>query len=103
LTASHGYTTRLEAGRSYTNRIGEDFALRVASAKTLKWHTSNAVQPTETTLGVPLLFQNQIMGIAIAHQTPPAETMTNSMLTLIQELAQQAAIAIELARLTARV
>lgn len=102
LTASHGFTTRVEAGRSYANRIGEAFALRIAASKSLKWLAANATQTTENTLGVPLLFQNQIMGIAIAHQTPPAEMYTNAMLMAIQELSQQAAIAIELARLTAR-
>lgn len=103
LTASHGYTTRVEAGRSYINRVGEQFALRIAATRTLKWMTSHNGDAVEHTLGVPLLFHDQIMGIAIAHQTPPGETFSNSMLAGIQELAQQAAIAIELARLTARV
>lgn len=103
LTASHGFTNRVEAGRVYAARIGESFALRIASSKSLKWLAANATQTTENTLGVPLLFQNQIMGIAIAHQTPPAEMYNNAMLMAIQELSQQAAIAIELARLTARV
>lgn len=103
LTASHGYTTRVEAGRSYTNRVGEQFALRIATTKSLKWMTSNNTEPPENTLGVPLMFHEQIMGIAIAHQTPPAETFSNATLTAIHDLAVQAAIAIELARLTARV
>lgn len=103
LTASHGFTTRVEAGRSYTNRVGENFALRIASAKTLQWMNAGADDLTENTLGVPLLFRDQIMGIAIAHQTPPAETFSNATLTAIQELTQQGALAVELARLTARV
>jgi diguanylate cyclase (GGDEF)-like protein len=103
LTASHGFTTRVEAGRSYTNRVGENFALRIASARTLKWMNEGAHESTENTLGVPLLFQDQIMGIAIAHQTPPAETFSKPTLTSIQELAQQVALAVEIARLTARV
>lgn len=103
LTASHGFTSRVEAGRSYTNRIGETFALRIAAAKTLKWMNASAPESSENTLGMPLLFHDQIMGIAIAHQTPPAETFSNSTLATIQELAQQVAIAVELARLTARV
>lgn len=103
LTASHGFTTRVEAGRSYTNRVGEQFAVRVATAKSAKWLTAGARDIAENTLGVPLLFQDQIMGIAIAHQTPPSETFSNAMLAAIQELAQQAAVAIEMARLAARV
>ncbi len=103
LTASHGFTTRVEAGRAYTNRVGETFAVRVATAKNFKWLNTRANETAENTLGVPLLFQDQVMGIAIAHQTPPAETFSNAMLTGIQDLAQQAAVAIELARLTARV
>lgn len=103
LTASHGYTTRVEAGRSYTNRVGEKFALRIATVKTFQWMSSNDAELTENTLGVPLMFHDQIMGIAIAHQTPAPETFSNSMLAGIQDLAQQAAIAIELARLSARV
>src|SRR5581483_3623253 len=102
LTASHGYTTRPEAGRAYNTTIGETFPLRVAAAKTLKW-----LQPpdnsTPGTLGIPLLFQDQVMGIAIAHQPPSAESFSPPMLANVQELAQQAAIGIELARLTARV
>lgn len=103
LTASHGFTTRVEAGRSYTNRVGESLALRIAAAKAMKWSTGSGQEGAETTLGVPLLFQDQIMGIAIAHQTPPAETYSQAMLAGIEELAQQAALAIELARLSARV
>lgn len=103
LTASHGFTARAEAGRSYTNRVGENFALRVATAKALKWQDSSDLSSPGNTLGVPLLFQDQIMGIAIAHQMPPAETFSGTMLAAIQDLAQQAAIGIELARLTARV
>lgn len=100
LTTSHGYTTRVEAGRSYANRVGEKFSMRVAATKESQWLTNDAL---ENSFGVPLLYQDQIMGIAIAHQTPPAETFTQSMLESIQELAQQAAIAIEIARLAARV
>ena len=46
LTASHGFTTRVEAGRSYTNRIGETFALRVATAKNFKWLNKRASETT---------------------------------------------------------
>jgi diguanylate cyclase (GGDEF)-like protein len=59
--------------------------------------------PRQNTLGVPLLFQDQVLGIAIAHQTASAETFTGSQFDNIQDLSQQAAIGIELARLAARV
>src|SRR5581483_1087610 len=103
LTASHGYTTRAEAGRNYAAQIGESFALRVAASRNPTWLGTEESQPPFNTLGIPLLFQDQIMGIAIAHQTPPQETFTPALLGDIQQLAQQIAIAIELARLTARV
>lgn len=103
LTAAHGFTTRAEAGRSFTNQVGESFALRVAAAKALKWQEGGEKDSGATTLGVPLLFQDQIMGIAIAHQMPPAETFPVAQVAAIQGLAQQAAIGIELARLTGRV
>lgn len=101
LTTSHGFTTRVEAGRAFTHRVGEAFAVRVAAAKAIRWLPAN--ESATFTLGVPLLFQNQIMGIAVAHQTPPSETFSNALLAAIQDLALQAALAIELARLTARV
>ncbi len=103
LTATHGYTTRAEAGRSYTNQVGENFALRVASAKTLKWFESAGDAPRQNTLGMPLLFQDQVLGIAIAHQTSVAETFATATLETVQELSRQAAVGIELARLAARV
>lgn len=103
LTASHGFTNRLEAGRDYANEVGEQFALRVATAKTLQWVNANGKDVTQNTLGAPLLFQDQIMGIAIAHEMPPAETFSSALLASIQDLAKQAAIGIELARLNARV
>lgn len=108
LSASHGYTTRVEAGRSYANYVGESFALRIAAAKAIKWlggagAAGEAVGTAQNALGVPLLFQEQVMGIAIAQQTPPPEAFTPAMLSAIQELCQQAAVAVELARLTARV
>ncbi|TAH52581.1 MAG: diguanylate cyclase [Chloroflexota bacterium] len=103
LTASHGFTARTEAGRVYANEIDENFALRVASAKTLRWAGESANSPRQNTLGVPLLFQDQVLGIAIAHETAPPETFTNAMLDSVTALSQQAAIGIELARLAARV
>jgi diguanylate cyclase (GGDEF)-like protein len=103
LTASHGFTTRAEAGRSYANRVGETFALRVASVKTLKWLEAPQEETIENTLGVPLLFQDQVLGIAIAHHTGAPETFTGTQLDTVQELSQQAAVGIELARLAARV
>lgn len=103
LTASHGYTTRAEAGRGYTTGVGENFALRVAAARALTWFQSSSARPTQNTLGAPFLFRDQIMGIAIAHQTPPAETFSPAVLATLDDLARQAALAIELARLTARV
>ncbi len=103
LTVSHGFTTRADAGRIYTNNIGENFALRIAGAKTVKWFPPTANPSAQDTLGIPLLYQNQVMGIAIAHQSATAESFTPALYTAVQELAQQAAIGIELARLTARV
>lgn len=103
LTASHGFTTRAEAGRTYANRVGETFALRVASVKTLKWLEAPRDETIENTLGVPLLFQDQVLGIAIAHQTGAPETFSGTQLDTVQELSQQAAVGIELARLSARV
>lgn len=103
LTASHGFTSRAEAGRSYATRVGETFALGIASVKTLKWLEADNDEPVDNTLGVPLLFQDQVLGIAIAHQTAPPETLSASQLDTVQELSQQAAVGIELARLAARV
>lgn len=103
LTASHGFTTRSEAGRTYAGRVGENFALRVASSKTLTWLGTGAAESHQNTLGVPLLFQGQVLGIAIAHQTGAAETFSTSQMDAVQELSQQAAIGIELARIAARV
>ena len=103
LSASHGFTTRAEAGRTYANTIGEAFALRIATAKAQKWLPTGASPTAANAFGLPLLFQDQIMGIAIAQQTPPQETFTPTMLAAIQNLALQAAIAIEMARLSARV
>src|SRR5581483_10136054 len=74
LTVSHGFTTSTEATRTYTNNIGENFALRVASAKTVKWLPLTANPSAQDTLGIPLLFQNQIMGIAIAQNSATAES-----------------------------
>src|SRR5581483_1072570 len=62
LTVSHGFTTRAEAGRIYTNNIGENFALRIAGAKTVKWFPPTANPSAQDTLGIPLLYQNQVMG-----------------------------------------
>lgn len=103
LTASHGFTTRAEAGRSYANSIGENFALRIASAKTLKWLETGKNQPLQNTLGVPLLFQDQVLGIAVAHQTGDPASFSSGQLDNIQDLSRQAAVGIELARLGARV
>lgn len=103
LTASHGFTTRAEAGRTYAGRVGENFALRVAGSKTLQWLETGKTEGHQSTLGVPLLFQDQVLGIAIAHQTGTAETFSGNQMDAVQELSQQAAIGIELARIAARV
>lgn len=103
LTASHGFTTRAEAGRTYAGRVGENFALRVAGAKSLKWLEEGKPEGHQNSLGVPLLFQDQVLGIAIAHQTGTAETFSPNQMDAVQELSQQAAIGIELARIAARV
>jgi len=103
LTASHGFAARIEAGRTYNALNGEKFALRVAAAKTMKWLPGETDDAPKNTLGIPLLFQDRIMGIAIAHETAPPETVSPAVLASVQELTHQAAIGIELARLTARV
>lgn len=103
LTASHGFTTRAEAGRSYAGNIGENFALRIASAKTLKWLETGINQPLQHTLGVPLLFQDQVLGIAVAHRTGDPASFSSGQLDNIQDLSRQAAVGIEMARLAARV
>lgn len=104
LSADHGYTSRAEAGRSYTNAIGEPFAWRTATAKALTWETS----PRDSSmpygiLGVPLMFGGQVLGVAIAHQTAPRGTFSPAALAQIEDLARQGGIAIEMARLAARV
>ncbi|MBI4674803.1 MAG: diguanylate cyclase [Chloroflexi bacterium] len=103
LTASHGFTARIEAGRTYNALSGEKFALRIAAAKSVQWLQRGADDSPQNTLGIPLLFQDRIMGIAIAHETAPPETISPALLASVQELTQQAAIGIELARLSARV
>jgi diguanylate cyclase (GGDEF)-like protein len=49
------------------------------------------------------MFQQRILGIAIAHETAPTETFSPAALAAIQDLTHQAALGIEIARLAARV
>jgi diguanylate cyclase (GGDEF)-like protein len=102
LTASHGFTTPVEVGQMYSAIHGETFAVRIAAARSMKWLQHQDEGVTHYTLGIPLLFQQRVMGIAIAHETAPTETFSPAMLASIQELTHQAAVGIELARLAAR-
>lgn len=103
LTASHGFTAPSEVGQTYNAINGEQFALRIAAAQSLKWQQTEEGGANHYTLGIPLLFQQRIMGIAIAHETAPMETITPTLLSNLYELTHQTALGIELARLTARV
>ncbi len=103
LSASHGFTTPVEVGQTYNTMQGEQFAIRIAAAKSLKWIHADEGDAKIYTLGIPLLYQQNIMGIAIAHETAPSETFSANALASIQELTHQAAVGIEMARLTARV
>lgn len=102
LTASHGFTAPVEVGRAYTAMQGEDFAVRIASARSPKWLKTEHDGANHFTLGIPLLFQQRVMGIAIAHETAPTETFSSAALGVVQDLSHQVALGIELARLTAR-
>lgn len=102
LTASHGFTAPVEVGRTYTAIQGENLAVRIASARSLKWQQTEQDGGKQYTLGIPLLFQQRVMGIAIAHATAPTETFSATALAYIQDLTHQAALGIELARLSAR-
>lgn len=108
-TAAHGYTSRAEAGLDYTNAIGEVFAWRVAGARDLTWQTNSTNGrggrrgESGPTLGLPLLFKDQVLGVAIAHLTAPRESIVPASLVAIQQLTQQVSLGIELARLSARV
>lgn len=102
LTASHGFTAPIEVGRIYTAIQGEEFAVRIANARSLKWIQSESDDSKHYTLGIPLLYQQRIMGIAIAHETAPSETFSASMLAAIQDLTHQVSLGIEMARVTAR-
>lgn len=105
LSAAHGYISRAEASRSYTHTIGEPFAWQIASAQEPLWQSSDSQTKPDghATLGLPLVFAGQVLGIAIAHQAPPRETWAPETLAQAQRLAQEAAVAVELARLGARV
>lgn len=103
LTAWHGFTAPVEVGRTYSAMQGEQLALRIASARSLKWQQTEQDGAKHFTLGIPLLYQQSIMGIAIAHETAPTETFSPTALAAIQDLTHQAALGIELARLAARV
>ncbi len=103
LTASHGFTAPVEVGRTYSALQGENFAVRIAAARSLKWMQTEQDGVKQFTLGIPLLFQQRVMGIAIAHATAPAETFSAAALAAIQDLTHQAALGIELARLAARI
>lgn len=103
LTASHGFTNPVEVGRTYSALQGENFAVRIASARSLKWMQTELDGVKQFTLGIPLLFQQRVMGIAIAHATAPTETFSTAALAAIQALTHQAALGIELARLGARI
>jgi diguanylate cyclase (GGDEF)-like protein len=102
LTASHGFTAPVEVGRTYSAIQGEDFAVRIATARSLKWLQTEQDGVKQFTLGIPLLFQQRVMGIAIAHATAPGETFSSAALAAIQDLTHQAALGIELARLAGR-
>ena len=102
LTASHGFTAPVEVGRTYSAMQGETFAIRIASARSLKWLQTEQNGAKQFTLGIPLLFQQRVMGIAIAHATAPTDSFSPTALAAVQDLTHQAALGIELARLAAR-
>jgi CheY-like chemotaxis protein len=109
LVAQHGYSDRMDAARDYVQTIGENFSWRVVAARELTWRSlpieTNGRASTEIqhSFGLPLLYANQVLGVAIAHITPPREAQEPATLSAVQHLAQQAALGVELARLRALV
>lgn len=107
LVASHGFSGRPEAAKNFINDIGEGFATQVATDREWIW-----ADPSETTaealiggaqmFGLPLCYSEQVLGVALAQGTMPRDAFPSERVSAIRQLAQQAAIGVELARVSAR-
>ena len=101
---SHGYVDRTEAMHAYAEAGGEDLAWRVVEMRDLLWDLSAPVpnyqgerEPQEM-LGLPLIYGDQTLGVAIAFTTSPRDTFPPALLDALRRLTQEASMAVELTR-----
>jgi diguanylate cyclase (GGDEF)-like protein len=103
---SHGYVDGSEASKAYSDARAEEFAWRVIETRDLLWDVSPPIPGTngnrepQEILGLPLLYQERALGVAIAFATAPRETFQPAMLEALHRLTLEAALVLELARVS---
>ena len=104
VAAALGFADRAEAGRVFVRTGGEEFAYRVASGRDIV-DQAESVTPLgsgdpggQILLGLPLLYAQVALGVAVIFSSGPRETMPPSALAEMRRLTQQASLAVELSR-----
>jgi diguanylate cyclase (GGDEF)-like protein len=99
-----GFADRAEAGRTFVQTGGEEFAYSVAAARDLVEQAIHSVEGEEENsgslsyLGLPLLYAREVLGVAVVFMNGPRSNLREGDVAAMRYLSQQASIAVELAR-----